>query len=139
MRKKAINIALTTMLLLTTLSIFAYASDPGHLASSISPGTFEAGNFTFPEDLTVVNKIYAGDWSNVSITGSQGESLSWSKLENYPSNCSAREFVFGLGDTLYCSAPSGTAVESDPYWTANQSSYWNISDITSRYYNKSDS
>ena len=42
------------------------AADPGHGASSISSGTFEAGNYTFPASMFVTN--YLGIGSTVPST-----------------------------------------------------------------------
>ncbi|MCX6818369.1 MAG: hypothetical protein NTU57_05955, partial [Candidatus Aenigmarchaeota archaeon] len=40
------------------LAPFASAADPGHPASSVSAGTFESGDFVFPQNLTI-NKFFA--------------------------------------------------------------------------------
>src|SRR3989338_9613120 len=43
-------LAIFSFIILTPLTI---AADPGHGASVISPGTFEAGNYVFPNNITI--------------------------------------------------------------------------------------
>ncbi len=45
------------VLIFVGTSILTYATDPGHYASSISAGTFESGNYTFPDSTFITNKI----------------------------------------------------------------------------------
>jgi hypothetical protein len=52
----ALALSFVFIVCLTSLVIttpFAHAADPGHPASSISAGTFESGDFTFPDNLTI--------------------------------------------------------------------------------------
>jgi len=49
-------VCLTSMVVTTP---FVLAADPGHPASSISAGTFESGDFTFPDNLTVTKFLIA--------------------------------------------------------------------------------
>ncbi|MEM4244753.1 MAG: hypothetical protein QXR60_00920, partial [Candidatus Nanoarchaeia archaeon] len=51
--KQFASVLLMSLLVLSSFSI--YAADPGHLASSISSGTFEFGNYTFPDSLNTTN------------------------------------------------------------------------------------
>ena len=66
----------------------AWAADPGHLASSISAGTFEAGNYTLPDTLEIIRGLnvtngllYVGSSGNVGVgtTGNLGSVGSWQK------------------------------------------------------------
>jgi len=54
--RPGLAVALALVLATLVLSIvipYARAADPGHPASSISAGTFESGDYTFPSNLTV--------------------------------------------------------------------------------------
>ncbi|MCK4335128.1 MAG: hypothetical protein KAW40_00210 [Candidatus Aenigmarchaeota archaeon] len=55
----AVALSILSLVCLTSLvtTVSAAPADPGHPASSISAGTFEAGNFTFPDNLTIADYL----------------------------------------------------------------------------------
>jgi len=50
------------LVMFTVIPILANPADPGHVASSISAGTFESGNYVFPNNLSITQ--------NLSVDGS---------------------------------------------------------------------
>ncbi len=44
---------LTATLILIILTSYSYAADPGHAAERIASGTFESGNYTFPDSVNI--------------------------------------------------------------------------------------
>jgi len=54
---KAITIVLLAIFLISQV----FAANPGHVASSISPGQFESGNYTFPDSLHIENILNVTD------------------------------------------------------------------------------
>jgi len=59
----------------------------------------------------------------------------WTDIDNYPTGCDAGYAVRVIGDTLTCIAVGG--VETDPYWTANQSLVY-LKSNPFGFYNSSD-
>ena len=51
----ALSIVLIVCLTFMVTTVSAAPADPGHPASSISAGTFESGNFTFQDNLTIID------------------------------------------------------------------------------------
>ena len=60
MKHTTYQILLTATLILAILTPHSYAADPGHIASSISSGTFESGNYTFPDSTFITNRLGIG-------------------------------------------------------------------------------
>ncbi|MEM5792981.1 MAG: NYN domain-containing protein [Candidatus Aenigmatarchaeota archaeon] len=64
-----------TIILIILIMLFianVRSSDPGHLAESISSGTFEGGNYIFPNNLTVIQNLSAGSVLWVDSSGKIG-------------------------------------------------------------------
>ena len=62
--RKILNKELRIFLALAVFAVLlvqsALAADPGHGAASVGGGTFEAGNFIFPNNLTINNNLLVG-------------------------------------------------------------------------------
>jgi len=58
MKHKTYQTLLTATLILIILTSYSYAADPGHGAERIGAGTFESGNYTFPDILNITNILY---------------------------------------------------------------------------------
>ena len=66
-------VVLLFVLLMAAFPILASAADPGHGAASISAGTFEAGNFTFPNWLSILGTLNATTMNpNINLTVDSG-------------------------------------------------------------------
>ncbi|MEM4330640.1 MAG: hypothetical protein QW273_01370 [Candidatus Pacearchaeota archaeon] len=62
--KKILYFEIFLILLITFLSFsFVFSADPGHSAPAIGPGTFESGNFIFPQNLSVLGNVGIGTTS----------------------------------------------------------------------------
>lgn len=73
--------------------------------------------------------LKADDWNTFNNKQPAGsyrlttDPVDWTDLQNYPSACSAGEFVTTIGDTLTCAVPAGggdALVASDNNWSATQ-------------------
>ncbi|MDP3881654.1 MAG: hypothetical protein Q8Q31_02130, partial [Nanoarchaeota archaeon] len=53
MQNRILIVLLTTILIIFSFSPLAIAADPGHGAAVIGPGSFEAGNYAFPNNITI--------------------------------------------------------------------------------------
>lgn len=93
-------------------------------------GTFDVGNSSFKwRNAYLTGTVYANTFNQ---NGNTLDSLyvsrnSWTDHDNYPSPCSAGQYVTQIGDTLTCSTPSYT---TDTYYDD-----WNACDDDGDCYN----
>ena len=59
-KNKSLSFAFLLALMLLFSIPFVSAANPGHSAASISSGTFESGNYTFPDSMFVTNYVGIG-------------------------------------------------------------------------------
>ncbi len=93
---------LLSVFLIASLTL-VFAQEQSHPASEVTSGTFGTGDYVFPNNLLVNN-----DLTVLGVLVGSDLNLSWTNLTNYPTACSAGEFVQGIGDTLICAEDSDT-------------------------------
>ncbi|MFH1212265.1 MAG: hypothetical protein V1659_05060 [Candidatus Woesearchaeota archaeon] len=104
---------------------FASAADPGHKASSIASGTFESGNFTFPNSIFILSRLGIGITTNPTmafhLNGSANITGTGAKLY-VPEICLVGECInnwddvnYTFTDTYNTSAQIITAANSTKY------------------------
>ncbi len=117
----AAALALVWVALALSITVsYAEAADPGHAASSISAGTFESGDYAFPNNLSITN--------NLTVSGSVGIGMPPS---SYLLQVAKTDNSTNISGVLYVNGTSGRVGIMYATLTASSALYVNGSTYTS--------
>lgn len=80
----------------------------GDITAVLTPGTYLTGGASSGSvSLSFLSAVYDAHSATLFVNRSD-----WTTIDNYPTQCAAGQFVYGLGDTLLCAVDSDTTYSS---------------------------